>query len=481
MANTKAPIVAIVGRANVGKSSLFNAILDRREAIVAKEAGTTRDSITARASHNDQDFWLVDTAGMKAPEDDFELTIQEQIIEAAAAADVIWVLVEANVMVTDEDRRVAKLALKSGKPVFLVINKLDKNRHFDINDYRKLGIKDMVATSTTQAVGIGELLDKLVAVIPPATITEADDRLHIALLGRPNVGKSALFNSLAKKQQAIVADRAGTTRDINRATVKYEGREIELMDTAGIRRSGKIGQGIEHFSVLRSLQAIEQADVCFLLMDVNELTVQLDQKIAGMVKEAGKGLVLVVSKWDAYIDNDVDEADDNGKTPYTRDKLAPQIAAEYDFVPWAPLIFTSSVTGQNVTKLFDLALQIAAERHKRLPTAELNRWLRTVVDRHPPAGLKNRAPKLNYIVQEENSVPAFKVFGSHTKFVHWSYRRYMERLLREKFGYAGTPIQFWYIEKHETHKHGNSPTLAPRKHNSLAGSKKPIVRKKRTA
>jgi GTP-binding protein len=290
-------------------------------------------------------------------------------------------------------------------------------------------------------------------------------------LGRPNVGKSALFNALAKKQQAIVADRAGTTRDINRASVKYEGREIEIMDTAGIRRSGKIGQGIEHFSVLRSLQAIEQSDICLLLVDVNELTVQLDQKIAGMIKDAGKGLVLVVSKWDS-----LDE-----KTPFSRDEMAPKITNAFDFVPWAPLIFTSSVTGQNVTKLFDLALEIDLERHKRPATADLNRWLREVVDKHPPAGLKNRAPKLNYMVQEDdNPIPAFKVFGSSTKFVHWSYRRYMDRKLREKYGYEGTPVQFWFIEKHVTHKHGNSPTLAPRKHNSIAGSKKPIVRKKRT-
>jgi GTPase len=471
MINGNAPIVAIVGRANVGKSSLFNAILERREAIVAREAGTTRDSITARASYEGQDFWLVDTAGMKAPEDDFELTIQEQIIEATQAADIIWVLVEADVMVTDEDRRVARMALKSGKPVFLVVNKIDRNRRANLDDWRRLGIKDIFATSTTQNAGISELLSKLTAVIPKATIKQDEDRLHIALLGRPNVGKSALFNSLAKKQQAIVADRAGTTRDVNRTIVRYNGREMEIMDTAGIRRSGKIGQGIEHFSVLRSLQAIEQADVCLLLIDVNELAVGLDQKIAGLIKEAGKGLVLVVSKWDS-----LDE-----KTPFSRDQLAPQVAETFDFVPWAPLIFTSSVTGQNVTKLFDLVLAIAEQRRKRIPTSQLNRWLREVVDKHPPAGLKNRAPKLNYMVQEDdNPTPAFKVFGSHTKFVHWSYRRYMDRNLREKFGYEGTPIQFWFIEKHVTHKHGNSPTMAERKHNSIAASKRPITRKKRT-
>lgn len=442
------PIVAIVGRANVGKSSLFNAILDRREAIVANEPGTTRDSIMAKASYDEHDFWLVDTAGVKNPEDDFEFTIQEQIEQAAESADIIWVMVEANVMITDEDRRVAKLALKSGKPTFLVVNKIDQARKNDIGAFARLGIKEIVGTSATHKEGIEQLLRQLVAVIPQATAEEDDSRLHIALLGRPNVGKSSLFNSLAKKQQALVADRAGTTRDINRAVVRYQGREIELMDTAGIRRSGKIGQGIEHFSVLRALSAIEQADVCFMLMDANELNVALDQKIAGMVKEAGKGLVLVVSKWDS-VDKDA----------YTRDSLAPEIAANYDFVPWAPLIFTSAVSGQNVTKLFDLAQQISESRGKRLTTRELNNWLKEVTDAHPPAGLKNRAPKLNYIVQEhDNPTPAFKVFGSHTKFIHWSYRRYMERALREHFGFEGTPVQFWFIEKHITHKHGSSPT-----------------------
>jgi GTP-binding protein len=442
------PIVAIVGRANVGKSSLFNSILDRREAIVAREAGTTRDSIMAKADYKNQNFWLVDTAGIKDPEDDFEFTIQEQITQAADSADVIWVVVEADVPITEEDRRVAKMALKSRKPVFLVVNKLDKAKGMDLSLFERLGIKPIIHTSTTQQRGIEQLLNSLIAVIPKAKEDDKEDVLSIAILGRPNVGKSQLFNTLAKKQQAIVADRAGTTRDINRTMVRYQGRDIALLDTAGIRRSGKIEVGIERFSVIRALSAIEQADVCFMLMDVNELNVQLDQKIAGMIKDAGKGLVLVVSKWDS-----------TEKDAFTRDALAPQIASTYDFVPWAPLIFTSSVSGQNVTKLFDLALDIEKERQKRVSTRDLNVWLRQAVDAHPPAGLKNRNPKLNYMVQEtDNPTPAFKIFGSHTKFVHWSYRRYLERRLREKYGFIGTPIQLWFIEKHVTHKHGVSPT-----------------------
>jgi GTP-binding protein len=271
----------------------------------------------------------------------------------------------------------------------------------------------------------------------------------VAIVGRPNVGKSYLFNTLAKKQQAVVADRAGTTRDVNRTVIRYKGREIELLDTAGIRRSGKIEVGIERFSVIRALAAIEEADICFMLMDVNELNVQLDQKIAGMVKEAGRGLVLVVSKWDSV----------EGKDAFTRDEIAPRIARNFDFVPWAPLIFTSAVSGQNVTKLFDLTLEIEKERAKRIPTSELNKWLREAVDAHPPAGLKNRAPKLNYMVQEtDNPIPAFKIFGAATKFVHWSYRRYLETRLRKAYGYEGTPVQLWFIEKHAAHKHGKSPT-----------------------
>ncbi|MEO8785124.1 MAG: ribosome biogenesis GTPase Der [Candidatus Saccharimonadales bacterium] len=446
----KVPIVAIVGRANVGKSSLFNAVLRRREAIVADEAGTTRDSIMAKASWEQQDFWLVDTAGIKDPDDDFEFTIQEQILQAADSADVIWVVIEADTVITEEDRRVAKLALKTQKPVFLVVNKADKARKAVTADFQRLGIKPIFLSSATQNMGIEELLDQLIEVIPEASLVEADDRLRIALLGRPNVGKSLLFNTLAKKQQAIVADRAGTTRDINRSVVRYHSREVELLDTAGIRRSGKIAPGVEKFSVIRSLSAIEQADVCLVLLDVNELATQLDQKIIGMVKEAGKGLIVVVSKWDS-----LDE-----KTAYSRDQIAARLQSELVFVPWAPLIFTSSITGQNVAKIFELAGEIDERRHTVIKTRELNRWLEDVVASHPPAGLKNRNPKLNYIVQEtDNPNPSFKVFGAHTKFLHWSYKRYMERNMRERWDYIGTPIKFWYIEKHETHKHGQKRTV----------------------
>lgn len=448
MSRNKVPIVAIVGRANVGKSSLFNTVLGQREAIVADEPGTTRDSIYGKVSVYDKDFWLVDTAGLKAAEDEFEFTIQEQIAQAQDSADVIIVVIEAHTAISEEDRRVATMSLKTRKPVILVVNKADKlpgsqkaKGADDIFDpYKKLGIKDIFLTSASQNWGIEELFEYVADKLPKASIKADDDRISLAILGRPNVGKSHLFNTLAKKQQAIVADRAGTTRDINRTTVRYMGKEIELMDTAGIRRSGKIERGVEKFSVIRSLAAIEQADVCLLLIEATESSVALDQKIAGMIRDAHKGLILVVSKWDAIEEKDA----------FTHDKLIPQIKYDFDFVPWAPMIVTSSVTGQNVTKIFDLTLEIDEMRRKRIKTTELNNWLHSTTDRHPPAGLKNRQPKLRYVVQEEGMpMPSFKVFGSQLKFLHWSYRRHLERTFREQFGFEGTAIKFWYIDQHE--------------------------------
>ncbi len=442
MSKQKLPIIAIVGRANVGKSSIFNAILNRREAIVANEPGTTRDSIYAKSEWQNQSFWLVDTAGVKDPEDEFEFTIQDQISQAADSATVIWVVIEASVGLTQEDRRVAKLALKTKKPVFLIVNKSDKTPKASTQEYLGLGIKSVFLTSATQNRGIDETLNELVKIIPKVHQIDNTNKITVALLGRPNVGKSYLFNTLSKKQQAIVADRAGTTRDINRINVKYNSKDIELLDTAGIRRSGRIERGVEKFSVIRSISAIEQADVCLLLMDANELNTQLDQKIAGMIKEAGRGLVLVVSKWDSL-----------DKDAFTRDSLAPEIAYNFNFVPWAPLIFVSAKTGQNVTKLYDIILEIVQTRNKTYKTTEVNRWLRQCVDEHPPAGLKNRQPKLNYMVHEEgNPIPSFKIFGTSTKFLHWSYKRYLERKFRETFKVDGTPIKFWFIERQDRHK-----------------------------
>lgn len=433
----KLPTVAIVGQTNVGKSSLFNRFAGAQQAIVAREAGTTRDSVVGKVITDSHAFWLVDTAGLKNAEDEFEATIQEQIEDAVANADLILMTVDATAMPTDADRGIAKKALKSRKPVFLIINKADKQSALPSEDFLRLGIKNSYRTSAEQGSGIHDVLQAIIAELPAATDTPTDDILRVALIGRPNVGKSSLINTLAGKQQAIVANVAGTTRDVNRISVRYHQRDIELLDTAGIRRSGKIEIGIEKFSVLRSLKAIEEADICLLLIDANDTHVSLDQKLAGIIKEAGKGLVLVVSKWDSLPD----------KTAFTRDQIAAKLVDDYHHVPWAPLIFTSSVTGQNVAKLFDLALEIDERRKQQLKTVQLNKVLQKSISEHPPAGLKNTHPKLRYMVQTDVRPPWFVVFGSHLAHLHWGYKRYLEKNMRETFDFTGTPINFSFREE----------------------------------
>lgn len=437
MSKKKLPTVAIIGQANVGKSSLFNRLVRAKQAIVAREAGTTRDSVLGKVSYRDHQFWLVDTAGLKDPNDEFEASIQEQIAEASEAADVIVVVVDSTMFIADYDRLVAKKALKSRKPVILAMNKSDIKGHNGKEVFQRLGIKTMIPTSAEHNIGTTELLDAITANIPPMRSQEDDDAIRVALIGRPNAGKSNLFNRLAGKQQAIVANVAGTTRDINRVPIRYMGRTIELLDTAGVRRQGKQERGIEKFSVLRTLQAIEEADICLLLMDVHELNTQLDQRLAGIIDEAGKGLVIVVTKWDSVQDKDA----------YTHDSLIPKIANAFNFAPWAPLIFTSSVTGQNVTKLFDLILDIQDKRQQPTRTRALNAMLQKAIQKHPPAGLKNTHPKLRYIVQTDTTPPWFVIYGSNLKFVHWSYKRYLERLLRETYSYEGTPIKLSFRDE----------------------------------
>ena len=435
--SSKLPTVAIIGQANVGKSSLFNRFVRSKQAIVAREAGTTRDNVIGKVEYKKHNFWLVDTAGLKNPDDEFEASIQDQIAEATDAADLILVVVDGTQYASDQDRYVAKKALKSRKPVVLLVNKSDLKECLEINEFRRLGIKNIIYTSAEHNSGISEALESITSEIPAMQADEESDILKIALIGRPNVGKSNLFNTLAKKQQAIVANIAGTTRDINRVDVKYHDRNIQLLDTAGIRKQGKQEVGIEKFSVLRTLSAIEEADICFLLMDVNEINTQLDQRLAGIISDAGKGMVIVVTKWDSVED----------KTAYTHDEIAPKIARTFDFTPWAPLIFTSSVTGQNVTKLFDLAIDIDIKRHQLTKTRILNDLLQECIQKHPPAGLKNTHPKLRYIVQTDMTPPWFVIFGSNLAHLHWSYKRYLERQLRETYDYSGTPIKFSFRDE----------------------------------
>ncbi|MDO4271854.1 MAG: ribosome biogenesis GTPase Der [Candidatus Saccharibacteria bacterium] len=438
MSNRKLPVVAIVGRTNAGKSSIFNRLVGRQDAIVAFEAGTTRDSIYRRIDNKQGSYILIDTAGLKDdPRDEFEASIQDQVDDAVASADLILLMKDSTEDATQDDRELAKRILRSGKPVILVLNKIDLSNHFPVENYLRLGIKDVVQTSAEHNRGLDHLSSEIMARVPHVSPKSVDDKIKVALIGRPNAGKSYLFNTLAGKQQAVVANVAGTTRDINRVEVKYHGKAIELLDTAGVRRSGKIEKGIERFSVLRTASAIDEADICLLLMDVNELNTALDAKLAGQIIEAGKGLIIVVSKWDSVI----------GKDAYTRDALAPSISRTFDFAPWAPLIFTSSTTGQNVSKIYDLIMSIQAERQRTISTSQLNDCMRRAIMKHKPAGLKNTHPRLRYVVQTDVSPPWFVIYGSNLKFVHWSYKRYLEGQFRDNFGFNGTPIKFSFRDE----------------------------------
>jgi GTP-binding protein len=416
-------------------------MLGYARSIVARESGTTRDSVFAVAEHDSKKFWLADTAGLKKASDEFESTIQEQIQEASEAADLILVTVEAGTNISDEDTKVARLARKSGKETVLVINKVDKlkdSEQEESNKWRRLGIDNIFFTSAIHKEGVEELLDRIIQTVPAKNTYENTD-LVIAFLGRPNVGKSSIFNALAKKQQAVVADVAGTTRDINSVRIKYHGKNVELLDTAGIRKPGKVEHGLEKFSVLKSLRAIQQADVCVVLLDVTELATGMDQRIIGMVKDANRGLIIAVSKWDLFEDKDA----------FSADYVAGKLQQELQFVPWAPLVFTSSVDDKNLNKLIEMANTVQQERSRKIKTTELNKWLRRAVSHHePPTSKGNLHPKLQYAVQEvDTPYPSFQLHGNHVRKIHWSYKRYLEKSLREEFKFTGTPIEIWFIQK----------------------------------
>lgn len=470
----KLPIVALIGQTNAGKSSLLNRFAHKNIAIVAREEGTTRDNVVARI---DNQFLLIDTAGLKDPNDDFEASIQDQIADAIDSADLILLTLDSSKYPDDKDKTIAKKALKSRKPVLLLLNKSDLGESLPADEFLRLGIKpdQTFSVSATTGQGIKELKSAVLSGLgasgsrqfssekPSAgqrpegeaasarndgpeerrvSQKEADwspktpSPLKLALIGRPNVGKSSLFNSLGKKQQAIVSSRQGTTRDVNRVTLKFHGRDLEILDTAGLRKPGKREVGIEKFSALRTLAAIEEADICALLVDATEPHSKLDQSLAGQIIEAGKGIIVVLTKAD-LVDN--------------TDEILDKLEYDFNFLPYAPVLITSSETGQNVTKLFELALEIDAARHQEIKTSELNKILGEAIIEHPPAGLKNTRPKLKYIVQTDTCPPWFVVHGRDLGLLHWSYKRFLERKIREKFPFVGTPIMFSYRNDRDDH------------------------------
>ena len=434
------PIVALIGQTNAGKSSILNRMAHKNIAIVAREEGTTRDNVMANI---DNRFVLIDTAGLKDPSDDFEASIQEQINDAIDTADVILVTLDSTKYFDHKDARIAKDALRSKKTVYLVLNKCDLGNSLGVNEFRALGIapENIFYVSATT----GEGINKLLSVLPSERVhEEKSDKIKLALIGRPNVGKSSLFNTLGKKQQAIVSSRQGTTRDVNRVNVKYKGKEIEILDTAGLRKPGKREVGIEKFSAIRTLAAIEEADVCALLVDATEAHSKLDQSLAGQIIEAGKGIIIVVTKSD-LLENATPTnyfGDENIKNRTAADFLIDGLEKDFNFLPYAPVVLTSSETGENVTQLFELALQVSENRKTEIKTSDLNKILNEAILEHAPAGLKNTRPKPKYIVQTDTCPPWFVVHGHDLGLLHWSWKRFLERKIREKYPFIGTPIMF---------------------------------------
>ena len=447
------PIVALIGQTNAGKSSILNRMAHKNIAIVAREEGTTRDNVMANI---DNRFILIDTAGLKDPTDDFEASIQEQINDAIDTADVILVTLDSTKYFDHKDARIAKDALRSKKTVYLVLNKCDLGESLGINEFRALGIapENIFYVSATTGEGINKLLSVLTS---ERVQEEKSDKIKLALIGRPNVGKSSLFNALGKKQQAIVSSKQGTTRDVNRVNVKYKGKEIEILDTAGLRKPGKREVGIEKFSAIRTLAAIEEADVCALLVDATEAHSKLDQSLAGQIIEAGKGIIIVVTKSD-LLENATPTnyfGDENIKNRTAADFLIDGLEKDFNFLPYAPVVLTSSETGENVTQLFELALQVTESRKTEIKTSDLNKILNEAILEHAPAGLKNTRPKPKYIVQTDTCPPWFVVHGHDLGLLHWSWKRFLERKIREKYPFIGTPIMFSFRnDKSDGEKYG---------------------------
>lgn len=434
------PIVAIVGRPNVGKSTLFNKLIGERRAIVEGEPGTTRDRLYGEADWRGRMFTVVDTAGILPGQEVEANAPMGQIVRAARAqaqlaideADAILFLVDVKDGITAADEEVAELLRQTSKPVLLGVNKADSlERVQNAVEFWNLGLGEPIAFSAYHGTGTGDLLDALYEALPPfEEEPEAEYAVKIAIVGRPNVGKSSLLNRLLGVERVVVSDIPGTTRDTIDTVVEYNNQQILLIDTAGIRRRGRIEQGVERYSVLRALRAIERADVALLMIDATEGITAQDTHVAGMILDAHKGIAVLVNKWDAV------EKDDDTFGAWTR-----QVQAAFHFVPYAPILFISAKTGQRIDKILDLALQINGERNTRIPTSKLNTILRDAVYDHPPASIHKGAHlRIFYATQAQVAPPVFLFFSNAPEEIHFGYKRYLENRIRAQYPFVGTPI-----------------------------------------
>jgi GTP-binding protein len=449
------PVVAIVGRPNVGKSTLFNRLVGERLAIVEDIPGTTRDRVYATADWNGRDFRVVDTGGLEIePGTPIEASVQDQARVAVEEADLILFVVDAHAGLAPLDHEVADRLRRTSKPTILVVNKADNpRRELDAAEFYALGFDPSITISAQHGRSTGDLADMIVERLPPAEASvQTDDDLtdseldelaesdlgppRVAIVGRPNTGKSTFVNRVIGQERMIVSAIPGTTRDPVDSAVEVDGEPMILVDTAGIRRRGAIDRGIERYSVLRAMKAIDRADVAVVMTDATEGYTAQDAHVVGYVLDAGKGLVLVLNKWDVV-----------EKDGHTADEWLKTLRREAPYLSWADIVFASAKSGQRVERILREAKRVADERLRRVATGELNRLVTDAVRAHPPAHVRNRLPKVFYATQAAVGPPTFVIFVNDPELIHFSYRRYLENRIRAEYGFLGTPIRLILRER----------------------------------
>ncbi len=436
------PVVAVVGRPNVGKSTLFNALAGERISIVQDTPGVTRDRIYAEVSWLDKNFTLIDTGGIEPESKDIILSqMREQAQIAIDTADVIIFMTDVRQGLVDADSKVADMLRRCGKPVVLVVNKVDSFEKYmtDVYEFYNLGIGDPIPVSSASRLGIGDMLDEVAKYFPEDADTgEEDERPKVAVVGKPNVGKSSLINHLLGEERVIVSEIAGTTRDAIDTEITWQDREYVFIDTAGLRRKSKIKEELERFSIIRAVTAVERADVVIVVIDATEGVTEQDAKIAGIAHERGKGIIIAVNKWDAI------EKDD--KTIYKHTDRIRQILS---FMPYAEILFISAKTGQRTRKLFDMIDVVLENNSMRVATGVLNEIMTEAVAMQQPPSDKGKRLKLFYITQVAVKPPTFVIFVNDKELMHFSYTRYLENRIREAFGFQGTSLKFIIRERKE--------------------------------
>ena len=434
------PLVAVVGRPNVGKSTFFNKVVGKRVSIVEDTPGVTRDRIYAEAEWSGVHFALIDTGGIEPDSKDIILSqMREQAEVAMDTSDVILFMTDGKDGVTASDREVASMLMRTGKQVVLAVNKVDTAKlPEDFYDFYELGLGEPIPISAANMLNLGDLLDRIVESFPEGAGTEEEDSIKLAMIGKPNVGKSSLINKLLGENRVIVSPIAGTTRDSIDTPFEKDGEKYLLIDTAGIRRKSKVNENIEKFSVIRAVAAIERCDVCLLMIDAQEGITEQDKKIAGIAHEAGKGIVVVVNKWDLI-----------EKETNTMNEFRKHIARELTFMSYAPVVFISVLTGQRVNNVIKMAKYVAENRAMRVPTGRLDNLISDAIMMKQPPSDKGRRLKIYYVTQVGVKPPLFSFKVNSRPLMHFSYARYMENKIREAFGFEGTSIKFVFREKGE--------------------------------